>query len=143
LGKQYILNKLSVIFVLISVMSLPINAKIICKQDGKLKYIYNNKEVIEKSSYCWDDAGIYMMDYNCHKLGDKCSNIADKSLKLKKELLDGKVGTPSFKVCHVMRGRPQITWFYDGKSWFEKSICRFGNKQFIGAGYYMSLFSFI
>jgi len=118
------------LFFLLIIASFKLQAET-CLLKGQIRYLQNQKQITEKSSYCYDSKEKTILSFSCqHK---KCNAMEFKIVYRKYENDD--TGSPGFKICqrhyHAM---PQIIEFWDEKKWVKTSRCIFPDGSFIDTG---------
>ena len=102
-----------------------------CIKEGKIKYIRDSKEFIEKSSYCIDHIHYKILSFDCLR-DENC--LAKKSYIGSKKLnIINSVGTPADNKCFILGGKASLVSFYNGSDFEKTSICRFKDKSFVSS----------
>ncbi|WP_127717392.1 hypothetical protein [Halobacteriovorax sp. HLS] len=108
---------------------------------GKIKFINNQKEKIEKLTFCTDSDKygefIYSKDcqgLSCNFLKDPYKRPANLSKYAKS------VGSPGFKLCRELKGSPQIIQYQvNSDEWKQDSRCFFGKSSFVSINVLMTI----
>lgn len=111
---------------------------------GKIKYIFNQKEVIKDIDLCVleEKRGIILLSPSCKD--QSCKEIMDphkRPINLSK--YSETLGSPGFKVCKELGGKPQILEFLFPskykKDWQQSSRCIFNENTFVSNNFLLKL----
>lgn len=99
--------------------------------DGKVKYIQQNKEVINNESYCYDLASkLFISSKPCaHNKVCQSKNLG--TIEIKMSEMAGVTGSLGFKICEKYHGTPQIMEYQVQTKWVQTSRCIFSDGSFI------------
>lgn len=96
----------------------------------ELRYIYNKKEVLEKTEVCQfkEKEVSYFSSKSC--MTKKCDLLTEKSEKIKVLNLYTQIGSPGFNLCRHLGGFGQIIKLKNKKETLETERCLKG-KDFV------------
>jgi hypothetical protein len=102
--------------------------------EGKIKYLDGAKEIILKENYCFDSLLRTISSFKkCSNTKECTSNLAGPFLVKVKDI-EGKNGSPGFKICAKLNGIPQFLEFWDNENWIKSSRCIFNDGSFVDIG---------
>ncbi|PIK16127.1 hypothetical protein [Halobacteriovorax sp. JY17] len=109
----------------------PVYAKEVCGV-GQIKYIKNQKEIVQNLKFCKESEGGSIYSQNCSER--KCHFLKEpfkRPVDLRKYA--STMGSPGFKVCRELKGSPQIIKykFNDQKFWDDDARCIVDEKTFV------------
>lgn len=99
--------------------------------EGKIKHIFQNKEVITNENYCYELDSVMLMSSDSCADGKVCQNRELEEIKVKMDDSSGETGSLGFKICEKYKGTPQIMEFWAANEWHSSSRCIFDDKSFI------------
>lgn len=99
--------------------------------EGKIKHVFNNKEIITIENYCYSLNPMILMSSGACLGEKKCANIDLKTIDFKESERNTEVGSLGFKICEKHNGTPQIIDFWAANQWHSSSRCIFIDGSFI------------
>lgn len=102
-----------------------------CLKRGKIRYWQESKKVEQERAYCFD-----AKEFSVEAMACQDKNCMAREYKsVDQSTLQSEYGSPGFKLCtrHYLAS-PKIVEIWDGKKWFETSICEFDDKSFVDLG---------
>lgn len=105
-----------------------------CQEAGKIRFRYAGREVEESSSYCYNPKRSVFISKSCRD-SNKCAAHKVDVCEPGNWVLQGKFGTPGFRLCQAVKGSPQLLEFFDGKKWWSMDRCYFeADQSFVDTG---------
>lgn len=100
-----------------------------CFKEGKIRYIKNNKKIMMNKAFCLNNIH-KIISRSCIK---KPSCQALKAYQRAKSVKPSytRVGSPYYKKCSLLGGKPKQVEFYNGRAWRKTGICNFDDQSFI------------
>lgn len=99
--------------------------------EGKIKYLYKSKEVIEIESYCYESQIKLLLSSKKCAHNKVCKNKNLGSIEVKMSEISGETGSLGFKICEKFNGTPQIIEYWGDNKWNPNSRCLFSDGSFI------------
>jgi hypothetical protein len=100
-----------------------------CLELGKFRVEKEGKKIEIKESYCLYHFNYKILSLNCLK--DKNCLALSSYENTSQIQLKPKQGSPSHRKCSLLKGKPELIEYYNGKGWHQAGICRFPDASFV------------
>jgi len=104
---------------------------------GVISKFYFGQNLIEKSTYCFNNNKNILYSRNC--LDQNCKAFKSKKRFQLKDLYS-EYGSPGFKLCHEIGGLPEIISFDVNKESYKLDRCLFPDKSYVDTGSLMEFY---
>ncbi|MGE5086430.1 MAG: hypothetical protein ACM3MG_09040 [Bacillota bacterium] len=99
------------------------NALALTCESGKIRSFTDFQEKVTESEYCYNSDFNELYSKSCEN--QKCSAFESQQVFVAKDLKTHGFGTPGFKLCRLLNGKPEIIDFWANEEWQHLDRCNF------------------
>lgn len=107
----------------LAILLFALNAHALTCESGKIRSFTNFEEKINEAEYCYNTDFNELYSKSCES--QKCSAFESQGVFVAKDLKTHGFGTPGFKLCRLLNGKPEIVDFWANGDWQHLDRCNF------------------
>lgn len=107
----------------LAILFITTNAQALTCEPGKIRSFTNFEEQVTEAEYCYNSDFNELYSKSCEN--QKCSAFVSQKVFVAKDLKTHGFGTPGFKLCRLLNGKPEIIDFWANGEWQHLDRCNF------------------